>query len=267
MNVRARTWEILEVAQAGDKMSRRFDIFILSLIFLNVTAVILVSVQSLEEQYSSLFTAFEIFSVAVFTVEYLARFWSCVTDQRFQRPLAGRLRFAITAMAIVDLLAVLPFYIGLFGIDLRFIRSLRLLRIVRVAKVGRYLNALQLLSRVLRDKREELVLTLGMMILLLIISSCLMFYVENPVQPESFPDIPHTMWWAIATFTTVGYGDIYPVTGLGKLLAGFVAILGIGLFALPTGILGAGFVEQMQIKRGPPRCPHCGKQPDLCDRP
>lgn len=258
MDVKIRTWKILEVAQAGDKISRLFDIFILSLIFLNVMAVILVSVQSLEERYDTYFTAFELFSVVVFTVEYLARFWSCVADPRYQHPVAGRLRFTLSPMAIIDLLAVLPFYVGLFGIDLRFIRSLRLLRIVRVAKVGRYMKALQLLSRVLRDKREELILTLGMMSLLLIIASCLMFYVENPVQPDNFPDIPHTMWWAVATFTTVGYGDIYPVTGLGKLLAGIVAILGIGLFALPTGILGAGFVEQMQIKRGLPRCPHCG---------
>lgn len=185
-----------------------------------------------------------------------------MTDPRYARPLSGRLRFAATPLAVVDLLAIIPFYIGLAGIDLRFIRSLRLLRIVRVAKVGRYMKALHLFSRVLREKREELVLTLGMMLLLLIIASCFMYYVENPVQPENFPDIPHTMWWAVATFTTVGYGDIYPVTGLGKLLAGVVAILGIGLFALPTGILGAGFVGEMQKRSEGHRCPHCGRETD-----
>ncbi len=121
------------------------------------------------------------------------------------------------------------------------------------------MKALQLLARVLKNKREELILTLGMMMILLIIASCLMYYVENPVQPINFPDIPHTMWWAVATFTTVGYGDIYPVTGLGKFLAGIVSILGIGLFALPTGVLGAGFVEEMQKKRDQQSCPHCGE--------
>ncbi|WP_365889320.1 ion transporter [Desulfuromonas sp.] len=227
-----------------------------------MAAVVLVSVRDLEERYALYFEAFELFSVVVFSAEYLSRLWSCVTDPRYVRPVAGRLRFAATPMAVVDLLAVMPFYIGLVGIDLRFIRSLRLLRIVRVAKVGRYVKALQLFSKVLGAKREELVLTLGMMLLLLIIASCFMFYVENPVQPEHFSDIPHTMWWAVATFTTVGYGDVYPVTGLGKFLAGIVAILGIGLFALPTGILGAGFVEEMQKRKGRRRCPHCGREID-----
>lgn len=256
--IRKRIWEILEAAEEGDTASRCFDVFILSLIFLNVAAVILVSVESLEKSYEAHFYLFEVFSVVVFSCEYLARVWSCATDARYKRAVLGRLRFALTPMAIIDLLAVLPFFIGLIGIDLRFMRALRLFRIVRLAKVGRYMKALQLLSRVLRNKREELILTLGMMLLLLIVASCLMYYVENPVQPAQFPDIPHTMWWAVATFTTVGYGDIYPVTGFGKFLAGVVSILGIGLFALPTGVLGAGFVEEMQKKRAQ-QCPHCGK--------
>lgn len=248
------------MAKEGDVASRLFDIFILGLIFLNVTAVILVPVESLESKYAEYFDAFELFSVIVFTCEYLARLWSCVSDPRYVRTVAGRLHFAITPMAVIDLLAIMPFYIGLVGVDLRFMRALRLLRIIRLAKVGRYMKALQLLSTVLKNKREELILTLGMMMLLLIIASCLMYYVENPVQPESFPDIPHTMWWAVATFTTVGYGDIYPVTGLCKFLAGIVSILGIGLFALPTGVLGAGFVEEMQKKKDQQCCPHCGKK-------
>ncbi len=262
MSARVRSWEILEVARGGDRASRAFDFFILILIVLNVTAVVLVSVESLATRYAGLFDLFELFSVIVFSTEYAARIWSCTADPRYGRPLAGRLRFARTPMALIDLAAVLPFYIGLIGIDLRFIRSLRLFRLVRVAKVGRYMRALGLFSRVLAAKREELVLTLGMMLLLLVVASCFMYYVENPVQPENFPDIPHTMWWAVATFTTVGYGDVYPVTGLGKVLAGIVAILGVGLFALPTGILGAGFVEEMQKRRGGRRCPHCGKDLD-----
>ncbi len=258
--IRKRLWDILEVAEEGDGPSRIFDFFILSLIFLNVAAVILVSVDSLEKKYAEYFQAFEIFSVAVFSCEYLARLWSCISEPRYSRAISGRLRFAITPLAIIDLLAIIPFYISLIGIDLRFMRALRLFRIIRLAKVGRYMKALQLLSRVINNKREELILTLGMMMLLLIIASCMMYYVENPVQPSKFPDIPHTMWWAVATFTTVGYGDIYPVTGFGKILAGVVSILGIGLFALPTGVLGAGFVEEMQKKKDRLHCPHCGKK-------
>ncbi len=256
---RRRAWEVLEVAEVGDRTSHLFDLFIITLIFLNVIAVILVSVESLELQYGYYFELFELVSVIVFTVEYIARLWSCVADSRYARPVRGRAEFATSPLALIDLLAIMPFYIGLIGVDLRFMRALRLFRIVRLAKVGRYMKALQLLSRVLKNKREELFLTLGMMMILLIIASCLMYYVENPVQPDNFPDIPHTMWWAVATFTTVGYGDIYPVTGAGKFLAGVVSILGIGLFALPTGVLGAGFVEEMQKKKNRNNCPHCGR--------
>jgi len=162
-------------------------------------------------------------------------------------------------MAVVDLLAILPFYLPFLGFDLRVIRVMRLLRILRVAKVGRYYSSLGLIRAVFRDKKEELVLTSFLMAMLLIISASVMYYCENAEQPEAFSSIPASIWWAVATLTTVGYGDIYPVTTVGKACASVIAVLGIGMFALPTGILGAGFVEQIQKKRRPPRkCPHCG---------
>jgi voltage-gated potassium channel len=165
-------------------------------------------------------------------------------------------------MAIIDLVAILPFYLPLVGIDLRSLRVLRLLRILRIAKVGRYYSSLNLIKHVFQAKKEELVLTSAMMGLLLVVSSSLLYYCESAVQPDAFSSIPATMWWAVATLTTVGYGDMYPVTLLGRLLAGTIAILGIGMFALPTGILGAGFVEaiQKQKKELVQRCPHCGKE-------
>jgi len=192
-------------------------------------------------------------------VEYLLRVWACVEDRRYQGALRGRLRFLFTAQALIDLLAILPFYLTFLTLDLRFMRALRLFRIVRVAKVGRYMSAFSLFGRVLRSRKEELILSTGVMLILLLLSSCLMYYAENEAQPEQFPNIPSAMWWAVATLTTVGYGDVYPVTALGRLLGAFTAILGIGLFALPTGILGSGFVEEIQARRTPPVCPHCGK--------
>ena len=259
MNVRKRIWEIVEVARPGDTASRIFDICILTLILLNVIAVVIGSVKSLEARWGLFLNDFEIFSVAVFTLEYLIRLWSCTADPRFAGRIGGRLRHALRLISIIDLLAVLPFYLPLLGIDLRSLRVLRLLRILRVAKIGRYYTSLNLIKQVLLSKREELVLSSFMMGLLLVVSSTLLFYCENTAQPQAFSSIPATMWWAVATLTTVGYGDMYPVTLMGKFLASVIAILGIGMFALPTGILGAGFVESIQQSKDQQVCPHCGK--------
>jgi len=263
MRVRERIWEIVEVARRGDIASRVFDTTILTLIFLNVIAVIAGSVQSIQSRYGPFLRVFNACSVIVFTVEYIARVWSCTIDPRFRKPLSGRLRFAVRPMPIIDLLAILPFYLPFLGVDLRSFRIIRLLRIFRIAKVGRYYASLNLIKYVLKEKKEELLLTTGLMAILLILSSSVLHFLESAVQPELFSSIPATMWWSVATLTTVGYGDMYPVTLMGKLFASITAILGIAMFALPTGILGAGFVEAIQERKKPNKaCPHCGKTID-----
>ena len=260
MRLRKRMWEILDVAREGDSVSRAFDIGILTLIFLNVVAVILGSVASIYDEFSRAFDIFENVSIAVFAVEYLARVWSCTIDPRFSGPVRGRLRFAFSPMALVDLIAILPFFVPYLGLDFRAIRILRLLRILRVAKVWRYYAALQLMGNVFKAKKEELVLTGVVMVLILVLSSTLLFYAESSAQPKVFSSIPAAMWWAVATLTTVGYGDMYPVTAFGKICAGIIEVLGIGMFAIPTGILGAGFVEEIQMRKTKRVCPHCGKE-------
>ncbi|RLG22187.1 ion transporter, partial [Methanosarcinales archaeon] len=161
---------------------------------------------------------------------------------------------------LIDLFAILPFYLPFLGLDLRSLRVLRLLRILRIAKVGRYYGALHLMKRVVVSKKEEIVLTTAIMALLLVLASSVLFYCENPYQPDTFSSIPATMWWAIATLSTVGYGDMYPITVLGKLFASLIAVRGIGMFALPTGIVGAGFVEEIQRSKDEAKvCPHCGE--------
>jgi voltage-gated potassium channel len=263
MNIRRRTWEIVEAAKPGDKASRVFDITILTLIFFNVLAVIIGSVHSVMERWGEFLELFEIVSVIIFSTEYVARLWSCTVDPRFSGHIRGRIRFAFRILSIIDLLAILPFYLPFLGIDLRSLRVLRLLRILRITKVGRYYSSLNLVKHVFQAKKEELVLTSALMCLLLIVSSTLLYYCENNVQPEVFSSIPATMWWAIATLTTVGYGDMYPLTTIGKICASLIALLGIGMFALPTGILGAGFVEAIQKQKNPSQtCPHCGKELD-----
>jgi len=261
MSLRKRVNDILEVAKPGDKLSRGFDVFIITLIGLNVIALILESVESIGALGGNLFRRFEYVSVMIFSVEYVFRIWSCVENPRYRKTINGRFRFAITPLALIDLLAVLPFYLPFAGFDLRFLRAVRMMRISRVAKFGRYSQSLQTLQRVLASKKEQLVSAVFVLLLLLIIAASMMYFAEKRVQPEAFSSIPASMWWAVATLTTVGYGDIYPITRLGKVMASVIAILGIGMFALPTGILGAGFVEEIErSRRKRVKCPHCGKE-------
>ena len=263
--LKKRIFEILEIASIGDSYSRIFDIFIMTLILLNVIAVILETVESLGSRYMLFFETFEMFSVAVFSIEYLLRIWSCTIAERYNRPLMGRLRFSVTPMALIDLMAILPFYLPMIiPLDLRFIRALRLFRFFRLLKMTRYSDSLKTFGNVIRAKKEELVITIFFILILLVISSSLMYFCENEAQPDVFSSIPASMWWGVATLTTVGYGDVYPITPIGKFLGAIIAILGIGMFAIPTGILGSGFIEEIQKKEKKSNiCPHCGKDIDI----
>lgn len=261
MHLRRKVWEILDFTRKDDRTSRIFATGMLAFIFLNVIAVVAGSVKGVEARWGAFLHAFEVVSVVIFTIEYLGRLWACTADERFHGAVAGRVRFAFQGMSLVDLLSILPFYLPFVHADLRSLRALRLLRLFRIVKILRYYSRLNLIRRVFEAKKEELILTSILIVLLLVVSSSVLFYCENPVQPDVFSSIPATMWWAVTTFTTVGYGDIYPVTLLGKLFAGIVAILGIGMFALPTGILSAGFVEEVQRTKACARvCPHCGRE-------
>ncbi len=274
VNVKKRVWEIVEVAKPGDTVSRVFDIFILTLIIVNVISVIIGSVNQIYDRWGRALDLFEFVSVVIFTGEYLARLWACTVDSRYSGAVRGRIRFALRPMSIIDLLAILPFYLPFWSVDLRSMRVLRLLRILRIAKAGRYFTSFGLIKDVLYTNKEELILTTAMMGLLLVVSSSILYYCENEAQPEAFASIPHTMWWAIATLTTVGYGDIAPITGIGRTFASIIAVIGIGMFALPAGILGAGFVEAIHRRKKREEaaqkkeedeergnyCPHCGKR-------
>ncbi len=258
MDIKSRVWEIVEVSKEGDRLSRIFDIFILALIFSNVAAVILETVDRIYEFSPAFFRIFEWISVMIFTVEYAARLWSCTSRKDYARPLTGRLRFAIRPMMLVDLAAIAPFFCASYG-SLRVVRVLRLLRLFRVIKVARYSAAVKTLAKVLRVKREELTVSVFVLLMLLVLSSSLIYCTEHEAQPEAFASIPQAMWWATATLTTIGYGDVHPITTGGKLVASVIAILGIALFALPAGILASGFIEEYQ-GQNKSVCPHCGKE-------
>jgi len=242
--MRRRAREILAHTKAADAPSRVFDAFIVGLILLNVAGMVVESVERIHAMAPAWFKAFEYFSVAVFSVEYVLRIWSCVEDPAYASPFWGRVRFAFTPLAIVDALAVLPFYLPFVSVDLRVLRMFRLLRIMRImriAKLARYSDSLQMLLRVVKSRKDQLFSAVFILLILLVVAASVMYYAEHDAQPQTFSSIPAAMWWAAATLTTVGYGDACPITQIGKAMASIIAVLGIGMFALPTGILGAGF--------------------------
>ncbi|MFH1321274.1 MAG: ion transporter [Bacteroidota bacterium] len=237
--------------------------FITLLILANIVAVILETVPSLLAKYKYWFDAFELFSITVFSVEYILRLWVCVEDEQYKKHVTGRLKYIVSPMAIIDLLAIAPFYMPfVLTVDLRTLRILRLFRLFRLFKLTRYLRAMHIFSEVVRSKKEELVLTFMVVVALLLISSSVMYMVEHEAQPQAFSSIPETMWWAVITLTTVGYGDVYPITVAGKFIGAVIAILGVGLIAMPAAIIASGFVERIRRKEGGELaiCPHCGER-------
>jgi voltage-gated potassium channel len=219
------------------------------LIASNVAAVILESEPWLGREYLVWFDAFEMVSILLFTLEYGLRVWSAVENGhgRYRRPIIGRLRYALTPLALVDLMVILPFYlVALTPVDLRFLRVFRLLA---VFKLTRYQASVRLLAAVLRTEARPIAAALFVLMMLLIVVSSLAYIAEGHVQPEAFGSIPAAMYWAITTMTTVGYGDVVPVTPFGKLLAGVIGVIGIGMVALPAGLLASGFSEQLHQRR------------------
>jgi voltage-gated potassium channel len=266
--IRHRIYQIIEVAHNHDSASRYFDIFMMALITTNVLVVMLETVQGLHEHYLAAFALFDTISVAIFTVEYILRIWVITVSAAYRRPVVGRIRYALTPLAIIDLVAIIPFYLPMvFPFDLRFVRSLRLMRIFRLLKMSRYSEAVRSLERVFLHKKEELLATFFVLTLLLIFASSLMYYAEHEAQPEEFASIPAALWWGVVTLATVGYGDVYPITTFGKIIGGFVVMISIGIFALPAGIFASGFAEELERKKAELRvqnketcCPHCGKK-------
>jgi voltage-gated potassium channel len=238
---RREVHDILEVGGSAHPAGRVVNAFIILLIVLNAIAFAAETVDHLADRYGSYFDAFNVFSVAVFTIEYVLRIWSAVDIPMLSRmqPWKARLRFALRPIMLVDLMAVLPFYLHfLIPIDLRVLRVLRLFRLL---KLVRYSPALQTLGRVIADEYRALLGALLVMLVLLLFSSAVIYFLEREAQPEVFGSIPSSAWWAISTLTTVGYGDAVPATPWGKVVGGIVMLLGVGMFALPIAIIAAGF--------------------------
>lgn len=247
-----------------------FDACIITLIIINVLMVILDTFK-MPAWFRQLSYYVELSSVIVFTIEYLLRLWVSDLSRSKDGPVMARIKYIFSFMAVIDLLAILPFYLPLLiSIDLRVLRILRMVRLIRLLKVNRYTKALKTIGDVFKNKASQLFSSMFVVLLLMIASSIIIYNVENPVQPDVFSNAFSGMWWSIVTLTTVGYGDIYPITVPGRVFSAVIALLGIGLIAVPTGILSSGFVERIAEKQNVNHrreekkhyCPYCGKYID-----
>ncbi|MCB1504810.1 MAG: ion transporter [Hyphomicrobiaceae bacterium] len=243
--LRRRVYEIIEMGRGEDRASKLFDTFIVTLIVLNILVFMAETVPALEARYAREFFAFEIVSVAVFTLEYLARLWVAVEVPFLSRhtPVQARIAMATRPALIIDLLAILPFYLShIFAIDLRVLRILRLLRFL---KLSRYSPAMHTLIRVLSNERRALMGAGLLLVAAVLFAASGMYYIEHRVQPDKFGTVPDAAWWAIATLTTVGYGDVTPITPFGRFFGGIVMVVGLCILALPVAIISTGFAQEM----------------------
>jgi voltage-gated potassium channel len=255
---------LLHPELGNSKWDKLINVFIIILIVLNVIAVMMETITWLHNKYLYYFDLFDKISVYIFTVEYALRVWSCNHDPRYSHSIKGRLKYIFSLGAMIDLIAFLPYYIhAIIGLDLRILRILRLMRFFRLFRLTAYTRSAQMIFNVFKFRFNELVLSLILVIFLIIIASCFLYFAEHlyPSEAESkFVSIPATLWWAVVTLTTTGYGDMVPLTTIGKILAGIIMLSGVAFFALPAGIITAGFLDEMKFMRKHKghKCPHCG---------
>jgi voltage-gated potassium channel len=243
--LRRRVHAVMEAGRGSGPVGLAFEIFLIVLITCNALAVTFESIPEIGTTYRDLFNAFEIVSVVIFTIEYVLRIWTAPEDPRYSgSAVTGRLRMMLHPYMLIDLISIVPAYAAIFvpTVDLRI---LRLFRLFRLLKIARYSPAVSTLIHVLSSERRALFGTLLLTLCVMSIMAEFMYIVEGRVQPTVFGNLPECMYWAIVTLTTVGYGDKVPITGLGKLIAGITAIFGLGLFALPVGIIASGFMGEI----------------------
>ena len=245
LSVRRRVFEVIESGRESDLISKLFDGFLISLILLNVIAFAAETVSSVHARWGAELYLFELFSVAIFTLEYFVRIWAGVEVPFLQRmpPWKARLKYASRPFLIIDLLAILPFYLS-FLFPFFDLRVLRMFRVIRFLKLARYSPALHTLMKVMSNERRALLGALILTLTMLLFASTGIYFIERDMANTPFSSVPAAAWWAMATLTTVGYGDMTPVTALGKIFGSVVMLIGLGLFALPIAIISTGFAQE-----------------------
>lgn len=242
---KARVHTILDEPQRGDRTALLVQSILAMAIVVNTLAIILFTVQSIDLEYHLLFSPLIGICFTIFTIEYTLRIWSCTSSQDFRGMITDRVRYALHFYQIIDLISIIPFLFPFFfPRHLTLLRTLRILSIFKLGRYSRFSQSLNLLKRVLFSKREIFVIMLFILIFLVLFSSTIVYLIEKPVQPDKFSSIPAAMWWSMMTITTVGYGDIIPITPLGKIIGSIMTFTGVLVLALPPAILATGFIEE-----------------------
>lgn len=240
MTLRHRIANVLHRPESPSALGRWVNRVLGTLIFLNVVAMVVDTVPSLPERWRDALALFETLSFVVFAIEYAARVWSAVEVEKFRKPVAGRMRYAARLLPLVDLVALLSYFAPF---DLRFLRLLRVVRLLRVLHLSQYDAPMRAIGRSIRARKKLLVIAVVAMTIMIFFAASGMYFIEREAQPKAFASIPDAMWWAVMTLTTVGYGDIYPITPLGKFFAAIIATGGIAVFALPMAIITAAILD------------------------
>ena len=228
-------------------MGRTINVALVALIVTNCVAAVVETIPGLPPQLVNVLNTFELISIIVFSIEYLARFLCCTTLPAYGRPVLGRIRYLLTPMAIIDLIVLLPFFFG--GMDIRTLRVLRLLRLLRLMRYEPYARSLRGFGVVLRERRGELMLCALLAFGILLVTATFMYHLEREAQPNVMGSIPACLWWAVIHLTTIGYGDVYPVTTSGKILAGVTAFIGVGFVTLPSSIFAMAYVQHLREEK------------------
>jgi voltage-gated potassium channel len=248
--VKDRIHTLLDEPDRGDRIAVLVQVIIAGAIILNTIAIILFTVRPLSEQYSYFLNPVIAFCLLIFTAEYVLRIWSCTCARDLKGMVFDRIRYALHLYQIVDLISIVPaLFPFLFPRHLALLRTLRIISIFKMGRYSRYLNSLNQLKQVLFRKREVFGIMLFFLVFVILFSSTIIYLVENPAQPDTFSSIPAAMWWAIMTVTTVGYGDMIPITPLGKIIGCVMTLTGVLVLALPSAILAAGFIEEREKAR------------------
>lgn len=249
VSLRLKTYQLLESEISKNFTAKVINLLLIILIITNVCAAIFESEANYHQLYQQEFALFERISLSIFCIEYLFRLWCCVENEKYQgvSSFKARLNYFITPMALIDLIAILPFIVAMFfAIDLR---ALRLLRVLRLLKLTHYFKGFNIFINVIAKEIKSISAAVTVMLFLVVIAASLMHSIEGTVQPNAFGSIIQSFWWAVVTMTTVGYGDVVPVTALGKIIATFIMLIGVGLVALPAAMLAARFSEELKERR------------------
>jgi voltage-gated potassium channel Kch len=246
---RQKVFSLLHATPTSGPLHRYIDRLIIASVLISVVSIVLETVPAIHAIFKDEFAFLEILTVTLFTIEYLARVYSASELFKYSKPIRGRLRYMVTIPALIDLVSILPYFLGLLLNQVIDTRFFRIFRLTRLLKVTRYTGTLNTLIKAISREKRVLFASAFMMLLLVVLTASLGYELEHDAQPDKFDSIPSAMYWAVITLASVGYGDISPITPMGRAMTVVISLIGIGIFAIPAGLMASAFTDQLRIDR------------------